>query len=173
MPAKRVAVLKLDMNGRFAVNTVDNLLIVHHQASKTSAVFDIRWAGDYDGAISLHHPVLAALPISPVTIPAQETKGMDDGGIGVPLRSGDHARLSCVGMCPVYGHVTRCTHPPFVNECVLDVKVCSRRGSAAHSPIIIVFFPHTVGPQLMGLFLLISHPKINSEEDEVMGSRVT
>ncbi|XP_065184010.1 regulator of MON1-CCZ1 complex-like [Sycon ciliatum] len=75
VPAKRVAVLKLDMNGRFAVNTVDNLLIVHHQASKTSAVFDIRWAGDYDGAISLHHPVLAALPISPVTIPAQETKG--------------------------------------------------------------------------------------------------
>ena len=63
------------MNGRFAVNTVDNLLVVHHQASKTSAVFDIRWAGDYDGAISLHHPVLAALPISPVTVPVPEGPG--------------------------------------------------------------------------------------------------
>lgn len=27
-------ILKLDKSGRFAINVVDNLIIVHHQASK-------------------------------------------------------------------------------------------------------------------------------------------
>ena len=33
-PAKKTDVLKLDMSGRFALNIVDNLIVVHHQASK-------------------------------------------------------------------------------------------------------------------------------------------
>lgn len=33
-PAKKSDVLKLDMSGRFAINVVDNLIMVHHQASK-------------------------------------------------------------------------------------------------------------------------------------------
>lgn len=35
-PAKKTNILRLDMSGRFAVNTVDNLIIVHHQASRVS-----------------------------------------------------------------------------------------------------------------------------------------
>lgn len=35
-PAKKTDILRLDMSGRFAVNVVDNLLIVHHQASRVS-----------------------------------------------------------------------------------------------------------------------------------------
>jgi len=30
--------LKLDIGGRFAINVVDNLIIVHHQASKVRIV---------------------------------------------------------------------------------------------------------------------------------------
>ncbi|XP_070554841.1 regulator of MON1-CCZ1 complex-like isoform X6 [Ptychodera flava] len=33
-PAKRTDVLRLNMSGRFALNVVDNLIVVHHQASK-------------------------------------------------------------------------------------------------------------------------------------------
>jgi hypothetical protein len=33
---KKSHILKLDMSGRFAINVVDNLIIVHHQASKVS-----------------------------------------------------------------------------------------------------------------------------------------
>ena len=35
-PAKKTDVLKLDMSGRFALNIVDNLIVVHHQASKVN-----------------------------------------------------------------------------------------------------------------------------------------
>ena len=37
-PAKKTDILKLDMSGRFAVNVVDNLIMVHHQASKVSVI---------------------------------------------------------------------------------------------------------------------------------------
>lgn len=34
MTIKKSHMLKLDVGGRFAINVVDNLIIVHHQASK-------------------------------------------------------------------------------------------------------------------------------------------
>lgn len=67
-PAKKSAVLRLGAVGRFAVNVVDNLVAVHHQASKTSMVFDINLSGDYDGQVTHYHPVLSPLPIEPFSI---------------------------------------------------------------------------------------------------------
>lgn len=64
-PAKKTAVLRLGAVGRFAVNVVDNLIAVHHQASKTSMVFDINLVGDSDGMMTYYHPVLSPLPIEP------------------------------------------------------------------------------------------------------------
>lgn len=65
MPAKKTTVLRLGSVGRFAVNVVDNLIVVHHQASKTSMIFDLKSGGEYDGQISYHYPVLSPLPIQP------------------------------------------------------------------------------------------------------------
>ena len=65
LPAKKSAVLRLGSIGRFAVNVVDNLIAVHHQASKTSMIFDIRLASEYDGQVHYYHPVLSPLPIEP------------------------------------------------------------------------------------------------------------
>ena len=65
MPAKKTAVLRLGAVGRFAINVVDNLIVVHHQASKTSMIFDLKLNAEYDGQISYHHPVLSPLPIQP------------------------------------------------------------------------------------------------------------
>jgi len=64
-PAKKTAVLRLGAVGRFAVNVVDNLVAVHHQASKTSMIFDINLPGDFDGQVTYYHPVLSPLPIEP------------------------------------------------------------------------------------------------------------
>ncbi|XP_068750238.1 regulator of MON1-CCZ1 complex-like isoform X2 [Montipora capricornis] len=72
IPAKRFAVLQLNMIGRFAVNVVDNLVIVHHQASKTSMLFDIRIGGDFDGQITYHQPVLAPLPLEQAVVEIEE-----------------------------------------------------------------------------------------------------
>ncbi|PFX27341.1 uncharacterized protein C18orf8-like [Stylophora pistillata] len=72
IPAKKVAVLQLNMNGRFAVNVVDNLVIVHHQTSKMSLLFDIRLGGDFDGQITYFQPVLAPLPLEQAVLQSDE-----------------------------------------------------------------------------------------------------
>lgn len=79
-PARKTDILKLDMSGRFAVNIVDNLVIVHHQASKSSMVFDIRLPGDTDGYLTYHHPVTAPLPICPfkLKIPVVPSQGVSE-----------------------------------------------------------------------------------------------
>lgn len=38
MTIKKSHMLKLDVGGRFAINVVDNLIIVHHQASKVYVI---------------------------------------------------------------------------------------------------------------------------------------
>nr|XP_054772150.1 regulator of MON1-CCZ1 complex-like [Lytechinus pictus] len=69
----------------------DNLVVVHHQASKTSMVFDIGLtAGETDNNCNYHHPVLAPLPIKPVKlkvagIPTQT--GLEMREVGVELYS--------------------------------------------------------------------------------------
>eukprot|EP00039_Didymoeca_costata_P020054 m.339883 g.339883 ORF g.339883 m.339883 type:complete len:665 (+) comp19022_c0_seq1:117-2111(+) len=72
--ATKTATLVLNMNGRFAVNVVDNLIVVHHQASKTSMVFDIKWnqnqstGGGVDEILPLtiHRPVVRPMSIAPI-----------------------------------------------------------------------------------------------------------
>ncbi|KAK7492946.1 hypothetical protein BaRGS_00015893 [Batillaria attramentaria] len=63
--ARKTDVLRLDMSGRFAINVVDNLVMVHHQASKTSVIFDIKLDGKFDGYARYHYPVMSPLPIKP------------------------------------------------------------------------------------------------------------
>lgn len=60
---KKTNILKLDRNGRFAINIVDNLILVHHQASKTSLVYDIGMESEYDGTVWHHSPVTRPQPI--------------------------------------------------------------------------------------------------------------
>ncbi|CAH1776277.1 unnamed protein product, partial [Owenia fusiformis] len=67
-PARKTDVLRLDMSGRFALHIVDNLVVVHHQASKTSMIFDIKLDGESDGYVTYHHPVLSPLPMKPSII---------------------------------------------------------------------------------------------------------
>ncbi|XP_015587504.1 regulator of MON1-CCZ1 complex isoform X2 [Cephus cinctus] len=68
MTIKRSHILKLDMSGRFAINVVDNLIIVHHQASKTSMIFDIMLPGVSDGTVIYHTSVAVPKPIKPYNL---------------------------------------------------------------------------------------------------------
>lgn len=62
-------ILKLNRTGKFALNVVDNLVVVHHQDTETSVIFDIKLKGEFDGTITLHQLVLPARSIQPYQIP--------------------------------------------------------------------------------------------------------
>lgn len=64
-PAKLAHVLAIDIGGRFTLSVVDNLVIVHHQAWKTSMLFDISFNGESIGTFKKHHPVVGPLSIAP------------------------------------------------------------------------------------------------------------
>ncbi|KAF6303187.1 regulator of MON1-CCZ1 [Rhinolophus ferrumequinum] len=66
---KKMHILKLNRTGKFALNVVDNLVVVHHQDTETSVIFDIKLRGEFDGTITFHHPVLPARSIQPYQIP--------------------------------------------------------------------------------------------------------
>ncbi|XP_012157077.1 uncharacterized protein C18orf8 isoform X2 [Ceratitis capitata] len=54
---RKCHVLRLGHIGRFAINTVDNLIVVHHQASATSLLFDIALAGEQMNGVTYHTPI--------------------------------------------------------------------------------------------------------------------
>uniref|UniRef100_A0A452V3J5 Uncharacterized protein n=1 Tax=Ursus maritimus TaxID=29073 RepID=A0A452V3J5_URSMA len=66
---KKMHILKLNRTGKFALNVVDNLVVVHHQDTETSVIFDIKLRGEFDGTVTFHHPVLPARSIQPYQIP--------------------------------------------------------------------------------------------------------
>lgn len=78
-PAKKTAVLRLGAVGRFAVNVVDNLVAVHHQASKTSMIFDINCPGEFDGQVTQYYPVLSPLPIEPYMMQVKLNEHTENG----------------------------------------------------------------------------------------------
>ncbi|XP_029516908.1 regulator of MON1-CCZ1 complex-like isoform X3 [Oncorhynchus nerka] len=65
---KKTNVLKLNTTGKFALNVVDNLVVVHHQSSQTSIIFDIKLR-EPDCALNVHQPVLPGRSIHPYRIP--------------------------------------------------------------------------------------------------------
>ncbi|XP_053323935.1 regulator of MON1-CCZ1 complex [Spea bombifrons] len=66
---KKMHILKLNRTGKFALNVVDNLVVVHHQDTETSVIYDIRLRGESDGNVMLHQPVLPPRSIHPYQIP--------------------------------------------------------------------------------------------------------
>lgn len=67
---KKSHILKLGYSGRFAMNVVDNLIVVHHQASATSLLFDISLHGEKDpitGIVS-HSAIVPGKSIKPIAL---------------------------------------------------------------------------------------------------------
>ena len=73
--AKLMHVLVLHCSGRFMISVVDNIVVVHHQMSKTSMIFDIAFQADKKGSLFRHYPVLAPLPIAPCILTLSSSNG--------------------------------------------------------------------------------------------------
>ncbi|KAF2358045.1 Colon cancer-associated Mic1-like [Trinorchestia longiramus] len=79
---------QLEMTGRFAVNVIDSLIIVHHQASKVSLVFDIALGVEVRGEVCLVYPATQPASIRPYCIeeptvaPTTSTASLPAGGDG-------------------------------------------------------------------------------------------
>ncbi|GAB1301451.1 Regulator of MON1-CCZ1 complex [Apodemus speciosus] len=90
---KKMHILKLNRTGKFALNVVDNLVVVHHQDTETSVIFDIRLRGEFDGTVTFHHPVLPARSIQPYQIPlAVESQALGGRSIRKPSAFGQPAQ---------------------------------------------------------------------------------
>ncbi|KAM9331635.1 LOW QUALITY PROTEIN: regulator of MON1-CCZ1 complex [Pholidichthys leucotaenia] len=66
---KKRHVLKLTPQGKFALNVVDNLVVVHHQSSQTSLIFDIKLKESDSSSVSSHQPVPPPAAHHPYRIP--------------------------------------------------------------------------------------------------------
>lgn len=67
---QKAHVLRLGLSGRFAMNIVDDIIVVHHQATGTSMLFDIGVGGQPDGGgVLSHEPLTAARSIRPMALP--------------------------------------------------------------------------------------------------------
>lgn len=64
-PPRKTHVLNLETSGKLAVSILDNLIVVHHQASKTSSIFDINLPQDSDGRVMTVQPFLSSVTIRP------------------------------------------------------------------------------------------------------------
>lgn len=57
-PAKKTNILKINLSGRFTLNIIDELIIVHHRNSLSSLIFDIKISSDFDGYTTFNHPII-------------------------------------------------------------------------------------------------------------------
>ncbi|KXJ71556.1 hypothetical protein RP20_CCG020277 [Aedes albopictus] len=64
-------ILRLGQSGRFAMNIVDDVVVVHHQATATSMLFDIALGGgeiDANSGAVIHQPIIPAKAIKPFAL---------------------------------------------------------------------------------------------------------
>ena len=72
-PAKLAHILMVDVGGRFTLSIVDDLVIVHHQAMKTSMQFDIlSTTSTPTTSPQRHQPMLAPLTVAPTKLQVKQ-----------------------------------------------------------------------------------------------------
>ncbi|CAF1199144.1 unnamed protein product [Adineta steineri] len=69
-PAQKRHILRLNLHGKCALNVVDNLILIHHQPTKATYIYDIeeKCTSQYDGYQTIHEPLLSQLSIQPVNV---------------------------------------------------------------------------------------------------------
>jgi len=70
-PAKKTNILKINLAGRFTLNLIDELIIVHHRQSFSSMIFDIKISstGEFDGYVTCNVPIINRASIQSTDIP--------------------------------------------------------------------------------------------------------
>lgn len=72
-PAQKRHILRLNLHGKCALHIVDNLVLIHHQPTRTTYVYDIEESStsQNDGFQTIHEPLLSSLSIQPMNINSQ------------------------------------------------------------------------------------------------------
>lgn len=66
---QKTDILITNLTGRFATNIVDDLVIIHHQTTKSSMIFDINLsANEINEQIKFHLPIISKCTIRPYKI---------------------------------------------------------------------------------------------------------
>lgn len=67
---KKSHILRLGHSGRFAMSVIDDLIIVHHQASASSMLFDIGLTGEEDpiSKVICHGPITPGRSLKPFSL---------------------------------------------------------------------------------------------------------
>ncbi len=69
-PAQKRHILRLNLHGKCALNVVDNLILIHHQPTKATYIYDIeeRSTSNFDGFQTIHESLLSQLTIQPINV---------------------------------------------------------------------------------------------------------
>jgi regulator of MON1-CCZ1 complex len=67
-PAKKTNILKVHLSGRFILNIIDELIVIHHRLSYSSMIFDIRMKGEFDGYTTCNYPIIEKAFIEPTDL---------------------------------------------------------------------------------------------------------
>lgn len=72
-PAQKRHILRLNLHGKCALHIVDNLVLIHHQPTRTTYVYDIEESStsQNDGFQTIHEPLLSSLSIQPMNMNSQ------------------------------------------------------------------------------------------------------
>ena len=68
--ARKTHILQLETSGKLAVSIVNNLVIVHHQASKTSSLFDLQCSGIVEGRVTHLNAFISHAKMRPFIMPS-------------------------------------------------------------------------------------------------------
>jgi hypothetical protein len=89
-PAKKTNVLKINQIGRFIIHIVDDLIIVHHQLTQSSLIYDIKMASGSDGYVTYNNPVFKKAKIKSNKIPVSELSIVDFNSNSVESQIGSN-----------------------------------------------------------------------------------
>ncbi|XP_032520567.2 regulator of MON1-CCZ1 complex [Danaus plexippus] len=64
-------VLKTGLVGRFAVSVIDDLVVIHHQSSQTSLIFDIMEEAKPENNTVVHKPIVQGISMRPAVVDEQ------------------------------------------------------------------------------------------------------
>ena len=76
-PAKKTNVLKINQIGRFIIHLVDDLIIVHHQLTQSSLIYDIKMPSGSDGYVTFNNPIIKKAKIKASKIPISQLSMVD------------------------------------------------------------------------------------------------
>ena len=126
-PAKKTNILKINLSGRFTLNIIDELIIVHHRNSYSSMIFDIKIAGEFDGYVMSNYPIIKKASIQPTEVigahPTVNTEALSTIEINSPISTSGASSPSSSHTSSSMGEVYSMNWIMFLPNVIIDAKI--------------------------------------------------